>query len=82
MKTNWMLINGKVRKIKPEITLEFMQNKYPDATIEKIGKLPSEKTMDKWCSDSVAKATDGCRVEPDGICPHGKESWLLVLGYI
>ena len=26
--------------------------------------------------------TDGCRVEPDGICPHGHKSWLLELGYI
>lgn len=42
---------------------------------------PSLKTMQKWLSDGVAKATDGCRVEPDGYCPHGKPSWILKLGY-
>lgn len=29
-----------------------------------------------------AKATDGCVVEPDGRCEHGKPSWLLVVGVI
>jgi hypothetical protein len=43
---------------------------------------PSIKTMEKWMYDGVAKATDGCRVEPDGCCPHGCQSWLLELGYI
>jgi hypothetical protein len=28
------------------------------------------------------EALDGCWVEPDGTCPHGKPSWLLVLGYV
>jgi len=26
--------------------------------------------------DSVCEATDGCQVEPDGVCPHGHPSWL------
>lgn len=45
-------------------------------------KPPSIKTMEKWLCDGIARATDGCKVEPDGTCPHGKQSWLLVLGYI
>lgn len=45
-------------------------------------KPPSLKTMEKWMSDGYAKATDGCKVEPDGICAHNKRSWLLVLGMI
>lgn len=32
--------------------------------------------------DGVATTYDGCRVEPDGYCPHGYHSPLLVLGYI
>lgn len=32
--------------------------------------------------DGVATVYDGCRVEPDGYCPHGYHSPLLVLGYI
>ena len=44
---------------------------------------PSPKTLEGWLiDDGVARATDGCRVEPDGECPHGAQSWLLVLGYI
>jgi hypothetical protein len=35
-------------------------------------------------SDSVVPAAcdEGCEVEPDGICPHGCKSVLLILGYI
>lgn len=45
-------------------------------------KEPSVATMERWVLAGVAKATDGCRVEPDGECPHGKQSWLLALGLI
>lgn len=43
---------------------------------------PSLKTLEKWSYDGIACATDGCRVELDGVCPHGHSSWLMVLGYI
>lgn len=45
-------------------------------------KPPSVKTLEKWVSNGVAKATDGCRVEPDGNCPHGCPSWFITLGFI
>ena len=48
----------------------------------KTTKTPSLKTMERWLMDGVAKATDGCRVEPDGTCQHGAQSWLIVLGFI
>ena len=35
------------------------------------GKRPPLATMERWMDDGVARATDGCRVEPDGTCPHG-----------
>jgi hypothetical protein len=44
-------------------------------------KQPSLKTMERWVCDGVARATDGCRVEPDGVCQHGHVSWLVYLGY-
>lgn len=44
-------------------------------------KEPSVQTMERWSNDGVAKALDGCRVEPDGTCPHGFPSWILYLGY-
>lgn len=43
---------------------------------------PSMRTLEKWSMDGVAKATDGCTVEPDGTCEHGAKSWLLVKGLI
>lgn len=45
-------------------------------------KVPSLATMERWSDEGVARATDGCRVEPDGQCQHGHSSWLLRLGYI
>ena len=48
----------------------------------KTRKQPSMATLERWAMDGIAKATDGCTVEPDGSCEHGCESWLIVLGYI
>jgi hypothetical protein len=43
---------------------------------------PSIPTMERWMEKGIARATDGCKVEPDGECPHGKPSWLIALGFI
>ena len=51
---------------------------YPEPTTEK----PDLDVVDDWCYDMIAEATDGCIVEPDGICPHGHPSWLIVMGLI
>ena len=32
--------------------------------------------------DALAECMDGCYVEPDGTCPHGYSSPLLVLGVL
>jgi len=48
----------------------------------KTMKTPSLKTIKRWLMDGNMRATDGCRVEPDGTCQHGARSWLIVLGYI
>jgi hypothetical protein len=45
-------------------------------------KEPSMKTMHRWDRAGKAKSTDGCTVEPDGLCCHGHPSWLLVMGII
>lgn len=52
------------------------------ATTGKTRKVPSLATLRRWTVEGEAEATDGCRVEPDGTCPHGAKSWLLVLGYV
>lgn len=43
---------------------------------------PSDEELDRFVFDSVCDATDGCTVEPDGVCEHGHPSWLLYLGLI
>jgi len=43
---------------------------------------PSIEDLECWLGEGWAEATDGCVVEPDGSCPHGARSWLLVLGLI
>lgn len=43
---------------------------------------PDEDQLEEWVFDSVCDATDGCTVEPDGMCEHGHPSWLLRLGLI
>jgi len=66
---------------KREMTSEDFMAKYSGWQIVK-GRQPTEKALERWASDGVAKATDGCRVEPDGVCQHSHRSWLLVLGFI
>ena len=43
---------------------------------------PSLATLRRWDNDGGCEATDGCWVEPDGVCEHGCKSWLLALGLI
>lgn len=45
-------------------------------------KKPSQKTLERWLEDGIAKATDGCAVDLDGTCIHGYPSWLLRLELI
>ena len=45
-------------------------------------KVPSIKTIERWFMDGYCKTPDGCKVEPDGTCPHGQESWMLILELI
>jgi len=43
---------------------------------------PTIEQLDEWLEDEGCEAEDGCWVEPDGVCEHGCESWLIVLGMI
>ena len=43
---------------------------------------PDSEDVEGWVLDDVCEATDGCEVEPDGVCPHGHPSWLVRLGLI
>ena len=52
--------------------------RWPESTVEE----PDDAQIEEWIFDSICEATDGCTIEPDGVCPHGHPSWLLRLGLI
>jgi len=43
---------------------------------------PSLDDLMEWEAEGGCEAMDGCWVESDGRCPHGKPSWLIALGMI
>jgi hypothetical protein len=44
---------------------------------------PTEEDIRDMVFDAMTpEATDGCPIEPDGVCQHGHPSWLLQLGLI
>lgn len=71
----------KVYKFKEGADLESFLSENPDF-MEVTVDAPSMDDLEYWTFDGVAEATDGCTVEPDGVCPHGHPSWLLALGLI
>jgi len=46
------------------------------------GEEPDDEELERMIYDGVADATDGCIVEPDGVCEHGHPSWLRKKGLI
>ena len=68
-----------LRQLKKGVSFETYKDKYPSA---RKAKVPSMKTLEKWNNDGMCKTPCGCRVEPDGICSHGWDSWLTLLGWI
>ena len=52
---------------------------YPKPTVAK----PTMSELEDWLMDvEYPYATDGCQIEPDGICQHGHPCWMLVMGFI
>ncbi|MDG6938493.1 MAG: hypothetical protein JRN42_08175 [Nitrososphaerota archaeon] len=57
---------------------------YPKPTIS----LPSEDEILEMLKNAVMdnetsfETSDGCMVEPDGICEHGHPTWLVRFGLI
>jgi len=75
--------NGRTRVIKEDLEVEREGSllRYPSGTVRFIYKNhPSLATMEKWMDTGIARAIDGCKVEPDGVCPHGAHSWLTGFG--
>ena len=56
----------------------------PELVTEQTLEVPDIETLIEWEAEGYCEAAcpHGCRVEPDGHCPHGNPSWLLKLGLI
>lgn len=50
--------------------------------ITKRKRTPSLATLERIYDRGWCRATDGCKVELDGVCPHGKPSKLRAAGLI
>lgn len=70
---------SKLARLKEGKTIDELKTRYPKAHYASPPKLEKIKS---WLNDGYSEATDGCRVEPDGTCPHSCESWLIVMGCI
>lgn len=67
-----------VKAASQEVKPEQKRSRWPEPTTER----PDLETLEEWDMDGGCEATDGCWVEPDGVCQHGHPSWLLRHGYI
>ena len=71
----------RIRSLKNGVSVKDYLLRHPDAII--TTKPPCLSTLEKYVSEGIARAIDGCGgIEPDGYCEHGRPSWLLALGYI
>lgn len=58
----------------PDTTAPKTAPQWPAPTVE----VPDEEEIIEWVNeDDGCESTDGCWVEPDGVCHHGYPSWLL-----
>ncbi|MGK9452607.1 hypothetical protein [Acidithiobacillus caldus] len=72
------------RRIKPGVTPQAFVTNLNDRGWRPLrrGEVPTFHTVERWTTDGIAEATDGCTVEPDGNCPHGCPSWCKVFGIL
>ena len=54
----------------------------PKGTLYTTSALPGIRTLERYSDNGVCPTPCGCRVEPDGVCPHGVPSWMIVAGVI
>ena len=57
---------------------EEIKKPWPKPTMER----PTFEELSEMDMEGFCEATDGCPVEPDGMCQHGHPSWLLKIGVI
>jgi hypothetical protein len=53
-----------------------------EAWPEPTSTRPDTEDLAVMVAEGECETTDGCIVEPDGVCEHGHPSWLLYYGLI
>lgn len=76
--TVWSRERG-LKTLKVGVTVEKYRELYPSARVVRV---PGLKSLENMSFNGIARAVDGCRIEPDGDCQHGFPSWLKVMGVI
>jgi len=72
--------NGILATLKEDVDYEKYKARNTLRDIEVIKtKIPTMKTVMKWDYDGYSKTPDGCKVEPDGTCPHGFPSFARIM---
>lgn len=71
---------GKVRKLKPGVSVMDYVAQHPDAVPS--CKPPTLEKLERWERDGYGRTPCGCKVEPDGYCQHNVPSWLIIMGFI
>ncbi len=51
---------------------------WPKPTVEE----PDMDELEECLDEGYGTCTDGCMVEPDGVCEHGHPTWLIKYGMI
>ena len=80
-KKTYVMRDGVLRVLKEGVDLAGYLAKHPGAY--KTCCKPSMARLERWSDDGVCPTVTGCcDVEPDGVCGHGKPSWIMALGYM
>lgn len=75
-----LLGSRKIELANEELLVKKLQEK--GFAFKRLKKVPTLRQLEKWMDSGICPTPDGCRVEPDGKCCHGWESWLLIAGMI
>ena len=82
LKTQERISSYRLRVAPRENLGSRVKQSQPEPPAEVRPEPPDLETLMQWEDEGFCQATDGCVVEPDGVCSHGKRSWLLELGLI
>ena len=73
---------GRLYKLKPDADKGAAIAKLRESGHTVHDNAPSHATVARQATQGYGKTPDGCRVEADGTCSHGHQSWMRMYGMI